>query len=83
MTDHDIAPLEDAGHEKRAALRYVAEAFAEAELDGLDGDCMVQAALFAAFRHLVEIYGEEPTAVYAEGLPARIRAGGFSTAPRH
>lgn len=83
MTDQDIASHDEAAYDKRAALSYVAEAFAEAELDGLDGDCMVQAALFAAFRHLVEVYGEEPTAVYAEGLPARIRAGGFSTAPRH
>lgn len=74
---------DDTGLEKRIALSYVSAAFAEAELDGLDGDAMVQAALFAAFRHLVEIYGEEPAAVYAEGLPARIRGGGFTTTPRH
>jgi hypothetical protein len=83
MTDTDISLLDDGGLAKRMALTYVAEAFAEAELDGLDGDCMVQAALFAAFKHLVEVYGEEPAATYAEGLPARIRAGGFSTCPRH
>lgn len=83
MIDHDMASVDEAGFAKRVALTYVAEAFAEAELDGLDGDCMVQAALFAAFRQLVEVYGEEPTAVYAETLPERIRGGGFSTAPRH
>lgn len=83
MIDTDMSPSDEAGLAKRVALAYVAEAFAEAELDGLDGDCVVQAALFAAFRHLVEVYGEEQTAIYAEGLPARIRAGGFSTAPRH
>ena len=71
------------GQDKRLALTYLSQAFAEAELDGLDGDCMVQAALFTAFRHLVETYGEEPVATYAEGLPARIRSGGFTTAPRH
>jgi hypothetical protein len=83
MIDSEVASFDETGTAKRAALAYVAEAFAEAELDGLDGDFVVQAALFAAFKHLVEVYGEEQTAVYAEGLPARIRAGGFSTAPRH
>lgn len=83
MNEQEHHAAEDVASAKRAALTYVAEAFAEAELDGLDGDCMVQAALFAAFRHLVEVYGEEPTAVYAEGLPERIRAGGFTTCPRH
>ena len=68
---------------KRAALSYVAEAFAEAELDGLEADYMVHAALFAAFRELVAAYGEEAAAAYAEGLPDRIRSGSFSTGPRH
>lgn len=73
----------DACEEKRAALTYVAEAFAEAQLDGLDTDFMAHAALFAAFQELVTTYGEEPTARYAESLPERIRGGGFSTCPRH
>ncbi|MBV9076941.1 MAG: hypothetical protein JO048_05595 [Methylobacteriaceae bacterium] len=84
MNDNDLSTSDEAlGRDKRAALKYVDQAFAEAELDGIDGDCVVQAALFAAFRHLVEIYGEEPTAVYAEALPNRIREGGFTTGPRH
>jgi hypothetical protein len=83
MIDHDMSSPDEAGLAKRVALTYVAEAFAEAELDGIDGECVVQAALFAAFRHLVEVYGEEQTAAYAEALPGRIRSGGFSTAPRH
>jgi len=78
----DIASLDEASH-KRAALGYVTQAFAEAELDGLDSDFVVQAALFEAFRQLVAVYGEEQTALYAEGLPARIREGSFSIAPRH
>jgi hypothetical protein len=44
---------------------------------------MAQAALFAAFQELVATYGEEAAAVYAEGLPTRIRAGAFTTGPRH
>lgn len=68
---------------KRLALSYVTEAFAEAELDGIDPDCVVQAALFAAFRELILTYGEEATAEYAALLPDRIRGGAFSTNPRH
>ena len=85
MTDHEFMPL-DLGHaseEKRAALTYVVEAFVEAQLDGLDADFMVQAALFAAFQELVSTYGEEAAALYAEGIPERIRTGAFSTRPRH
>ena len=55
----------------------------EGALDGLDTDSMVQAALFAAFQELVATYGEEATALYAQGLPERIRAGAFSTGLRH
>ena len=85
MTADDAIPIDlsEASADKRAALTYVVEAFVEAQLDGLDGDCMAQAALFAAFQELVATYGEEATARYAEGLPERIRSGAFSTAPRH
>lgn len=83
MIDSDMTAPDEAGLAKRVALTYVTEAFAEAELDGLDGDCVVQAALFAAFRHLVVTYGEDEAAAYAETLPGRIRAGAFSTGPRH
>lgn len=79
----DLSLVDDASGLKRAALGYVTEAFAEAELDGLDSDYVVQAALFEAFRHLVDLYGEEQTATYAEAFPDRIRGGAFSVAPRH
>lgn len=83
MTELPSDIADEAGHEKRVALGYVAAAFAEAELDGLDSDFVVQAALFEAFRHLVELYGEEQTAIYAETFPERIRIGAFSLAARH
>ncbi|MFC0283805.1 hypothetical protein ACFFJB_09355 [Camelimonas abortus] len=73
----------EASEEKQAALNYLSEAFAEAQLDGLDGDCMAHAALFTAFRELVSVYGEEAVAAFAETLPARLREGSFSTRPRH
>ena len=74
---HPFAELSIA-EEKRAALAFVTEAFAEAILDGIDGDCFAQAALFTAFQELVESYGEEAAAVFAERLPERIRLGEFS-----
>jgi hypothetical protein len=65
--------------QKRLALAHVHEAWAEARLDGVDGDCMAQACLFAALIEFVRTYGEDPAAKFAEGLPARIRNGEFST----
>ena len=70
-------PAGDREH-KRAALGYLHEAWAEARLDGIDGDCLAQACLFTAFAELVSTYGEDASAVFAEGLPARIRNGEFS-----
>jgi hypothetical protein len=65
---------------KRAALGYLNEAWAEAMLDGIDGDCLAQACLFTAFAEFVTTYGEEAAARYAEGLAVRIRNGEFSLA---
>ena len=64
--------------QKRVALGYLQEAWAEARLDGIDGDCLAQACLFSAFAEFVTTYGEEAAANFAEGLSARIRNGEFS-----
>ena len=69
VTDHE---------QKRVALGYLQEAWAEARLDGIDGDCLAQACLFAALAEFVTTYGEEAAATFAEGLGARIRNGEFS-----
>ena len=70
-------PLPD--HEqKQAALGYLNEAWAEARHDGVDGDCLAQASLFAALAELVGTYGEEAVAKFAEGVPSRVRNGEFS-----
>ena len=72
-------PLPD--HEqKQAALSYLNEAWAEARHDGVDGDCLAQASLFAAMAELVRTYGEEAVATFVEGLPIRVRNGEFSIA---
>lgn len=72
-----------ASDEKRKALNYVTEAFAEALLAGIEGDCFAHAALFTAFQELVDTYGEEAVANFAEGLPERVRNGEFTLANRH
>jgi hypothetical protein len=64
--------------QKRIALGYLQEAWAEARLDGIDGDCLAQACLFAALAELVTTYGEDAAATFADGLSKRIRNGEFS-----
>jgi hypothetical protein len=66
--------------QKRAALGYLNAAWVEARVEGIDGDCLAQACLFAAFAEFVSTYGEEPAARFAEGLAVRIRNGEFSLA---
>ncbi|SRR5216684_4719757 len=82
MTTHAIqAPEHAPEHEqKRVALGYLHEAWAEARIEGIDGDCLAQACLFAAFAEFVATYGEEAAARFAEGLAGRIRNGEFSLA---
>ena len=64
--------------QKRVALGYLQEAWAEARLDGIDDDCMAMSCLFAAFAELVATYGEEAAATYADSLSKRIRNGEFT-----
>src|ERR1700745_2839431 len=71
------SPLPD-NEQKRAALSYLSEAWAEARHDGVDGDCLAQASLFAALAELVGTYGEDAVAKFVEDLPLRIRNGEFS-----
>ena len=80
----DTAPDETFGREDRqVALAFVTEAFAEAVLAGIEGECFAHAAMFAALQELVATYGEEPVVAFAERLPARVRSGEFSAASRH
>jgi hypothetical protein len=70
-------PISDR-EQKQVALSYLREAWAEARLDGVDGDCLAQACLFAALAEFVTTYGEEAAARFTDGLGARIRNGEFS-----
>ena len=52
MMSQALPRIEDlsAAEEKRAALSYVNEAFAEAILSGVEADCFAQAAIFTALQ---------------------------------
>lgn len=75
LSDQTAAGTED---QRRAALAYLSEAWEEARLEGIDGDCLAQVALFTAIHELVSTYGEDATARFAEGLSERIHGGEFS-----
>jgi hypothetical protein len=79
----DPTLAEDVKDARHVAYSYVEDAFAEARQDGLDSDALAHAALFAAMRTLVETYGEDATAVFAEALPEKIRNGSFTIGTRH
>ncbi|MDR3493739.1 MAG: hypothetical protein P4L82_03965 [Ancalomicrobiaceae bacterium] len=63
---------------KRAAFEIVTDAMMDAEVEGIEREIVVQAALFAVFTDLVNAYGEEAVAGLAEKLPERLRRGEFS-----
>ncbi len=68
--------------QKQFALQLMMEAFAEGELDGVDPDCLAQAALFTALKEFVQAYGEEAVGKFTDGLSRRILNGEF-TVQRH
>jgi hypothetical protein len=85
MMSPTLTEIDDpaAAEDRRVALGFVTEAFAEAILAGLESDSFAHAAIFAAFQELVSIYGEEAVGQFAEGLGERVRQGEFTIAQRH
>jgi hypothetical protein len=79
----DYVELTGAEDERRAALAFVTEAFAEAVLSGIESESFAHAALFAALQELVDTYGEDAVAAFASRLPDRIASGEFTIAARH
>lgn len=73
----------EAHEEKRRALDLLNEAFAEAREEGIDGDCVAQVALFAAFSELVSTYGEDAVGEYVETLARKVRDGAYTIGLRH
>jgi len=63
---------------QRAAFEILSDALADAQVEGIEHEIVVQAALFAVFTDLVTCYGEEAVAELAEKLPLRLRGGEFT-----
>lgn len=64
--------------ERRMAMSYISDAWADAIADGIDADAVAQAALFTALIDLVAAYGETAVAELAEALPQRIMQGEYT-----
>lgn len=64
--------------QKRAALRYILDAWEEALHDGIEPEMLANAALFAALADLIDVYGEDAVAKMTQGLSARIHHGEFT-----
>ncbi len=66
--------------ERQLALEYIAEAWNEAEDEGIERGALAHAALFAAITTLVDAYGEAAAADLIGSLPDRIRSGEYNLA---
>ena len=75
--------LKIASEDRRAALGYVNEAFAEAILAGLDMESFADAAIAAGLQELVACYGEDAVAQFTARLPERVKRGEFTIGARH
>ena len=64
--------------ERQVALEYIAEAWNEAEDDGVAALALAHASLFAAITSLVEHHGETAVAELISSLPERIQSGEYS-----
>jgi hypothetical protein len=64
--------------ERRMAMSYISDAWADAIADGIDADAVAQAALFTALIDLVAAYGETAVAELAEALPQKILQGEYT-----
>lgn len=63
---------------RHLALEYLVDAWHGAEADGIEGEAIAHAAIFAALATLITEFGEDPVAALIERLPERIRAGEYS-----
>ncbi|MBO9589216.1 MAG: hypothetical protein J7557_11010 [Devosia sp.] len=72
------SPFEQGQAERQIALEYLAEAWNEAEEDGLETAALAHASLFAALATFVRMHGDEATAELIAQLPDRIRTGEYN-----
>ena len=64
--------------ERQLALEYLAEAWNEAEDDGIESAALAHASLFAALATFVKMHGDDATAELIALLPDRIRSGEYN-----
>jgi hypothetical protein len=64
--------------DRQLALEYLAEAWSNAEQDGIEGEAIAHAAIFAALATLIRSFGEEATADLLENLPKRVLHGEYT-----
>ncbi|WP_193336697.1 hypothetical protein [Devosia beringensis] len=64
--------------ERQIALEYLAEAWNDAEEDGVQTGSLAHASLFAALATLVKLHGDEAAADLVAMLPDRIRSGEYN-----
>lgn len=68
----------DEEEKKAIALELLLDAWDDALSQGCSPELIATSAIFAAIADMVDLYGEEPVADMAAGLPERIRRGEFS-----
>ena len=71
-------PFEQGQSERQLALEYLAEAWNNAEEDGLEPAALAHASLFAALATFVRMHGDDATADLMAQLPDRIRSGEYN-----
>ncbi|WIJ24546.1 hypothetical protein [Devosia sp. RR2S18] len=64
--------------ERQLALEYLADAWNDAEEDGVQTAALAHASLFAALATFVKMHGDEATAELMSMLPDRIRSGEYN-----
>ncbi|ODT69505.1 MAG: hypothetical protein ABS75_16475 [Pelagibacterium sp. SCN 63-23] len=73
-----LGPFDRSQAERQLALEYLAEAWNNAEEDGLESASLAHASLFAALVTFVKMHGDEATAELIAQLPERIRNGEYN-----
>ncbi len=71
-------PFELEQGERQVALEYLAEAWNDAEDDGVQSAALAHASLFAALATFVKMHGDDATADLIAMLPDRIRSGEYN-----
>lgn len=83
LPDIELPEIADmAADDRHAALTLLSDAWVEAVREGIEEDCLIQAALFTALRSLVATYGEEASASFVGRLSERVAAGEYTVAGR-